>query len=145
MGGAVNPVRAVSAALSLGTSELAQKKPFQDIDKDRPIGGASASPLRFVPAGGATLGAVTDVAKLGGPPPPPDDEANALDAEAAKADAEKVSAAQRAADDLAARTETPQEALDARKRASGVAERLGIRGRRRTASDTLLGGPQGPL
>ena len=42
-------------------------------------------------------------------------------------------------------TESPQEAWDARKRASGVAERLGIRGRRRTASDTFLGGPQGPL
>lgn len=42
--------RSIAAAVTLGTSELGQKKPFQNItDKDEPIGGASGGPLRFLP------------------------------------------------------------------------------------------------
>jgi hypothetical protein len=50
--------------------------------------------------------------------------------------AERELASQRAAADLAARTETPAEADEARTRAGAVAQRLGLGGKRR-ASQTL--------
>ncbi len=40
----------MAAAVTVGTSELGQKKPFQNMtDEDKPTGGASGSPLRFLP------------------------------------------------------------------------------------------------
>lgn len=49
MGG--GPVmRSLAAAVTLGTSELGQKKPFQNMtDKDEPTGGVTGGPLRFLP------------------------------------------------------------------------------------------------
>ena len=47
MGGPV--ARTLAAVFTLGTSELGQEKPFQDVtEEDRPIGGASGSGARFI-------------------------------------------------------------------------------------------------
>ncbi len=42
--------RTLAAAVTVGTSELGQKKPFQNMtDKDEPTGGMTGGPLRFLP------------------------------------------------------------------------------------------------
>lgn len=43
-------VRTLAAAMTVGASELGQKKPFQNMtDKDEPTGGITGGPLRFLP------------------------------------------------------------------------------------------------
>jgi hypothetical protein len=58
MGGGNPVLRALAGAATLGGSELAQKKPFQDPLKDRPTSGMSGSLLRFLPGASAATGAV---------------------------------------------------------------------------------------
>ena len=56
MGG--GPVfRSLAALGTLGLSETAQKKPFQDFGNDNPVNAAAGGPLRFIP-GGAQIAAV---------------------------------------------------------------------------------------
>ena len=56
MGG--GPVmRSIAALGTLGLSEVAQKKPFQDLGNDNPVNGMAGGPLRFIP-GGAQIAAV---------------------------------------------------------------------------------------
>src|SRR5574343_1954001 len=56
MGG--GPVfRSLAALGTLGLSEAAQKKPFQDLGNDNPVNAAAGGPLRFIP-GGAQLAAL---------------------------------------------------------------------------------------
>ncbi len=56
MGG--GPVmRSLAALGTLGISEVAQKKPFQDLGNDNPVNGMAGGPLRFIP-GGAQIAAV---------------------------------------------------------------------------------------
>lgn len=56
MGG--GPVmRSLAALGTLGLSEAAQKKPFQDLGNDNPVNAAAGGPLRFIP-GGAQIAAV---------------------------------------------------------------------------------------
>lgn len=56
MGG--GPVmRSLAALGTLGLSEVAQKKPFQDLGNDNPVNGMAGGPLRFIP-GGAQIAAV---------------------------------------------------------------------------------------
>ena len=48
MGG--GPVmRSLAALGTLGLSETAQKKPFQDLGNDNPVNSAAGGPLRFIP------------------------------------------------------------------------------------------------
>ena len=59
MGGPV--LRNLAIPVTLGLSELSQKKPFQNLADDAPIGGIGGSPLRFIPIAGqvaTTAGAV---------------------------------------------------------------------------------------
>ena len=49
--------RVAAGVITGGISEIGQKKPFQDVGHDNPIGGASASPLRFIPGAGSLLAA----------------------------------------------------------------------------------------
>ena len=56
MGG--GPVfRSLAALGTLGLSETAQKKPFQDLGGDNPVNSTAGGPLRFIP-GGAQIAAV---------------------------------------------------------------------------------------
>ena len=56
MGG--GPVfRSLAALGTLGLSEAAQKKPFQDLCNDNPVNAAAGGPLRFIP-GGAQIAAL---------------------------------------------------------------------------------------
>ena len=56
MGG--GPVfRSLAALGTLGLSEAAQKKPFQDLGNDNPVNASAGGPLRFIP-GGAQIAAV---------------------------------------------------------------------------------------
>ena len=56
MGG--GPVgRGLAAAFTLGLSETAQKKPFQDLGNDNPVNAVAGGPLRFIP-GGAQIAAL---------------------------------------------------------------------------------------
>ncbi len=56
MGG--GPVgRGLAAAFTLGLSETAQKKPFQDLGNDNPVNSLAGGPLRFIP-GGAQIAAL---------------------------------------------------------------------------------------
>jgi len=56
MGG--GPVfRSLAALGTLGLSETAQKKPFQDLGNDNPVNSTAGGPLRFIP-GGAQIAAV---------------------------------------------------------------------------------------
>jgi hypothetical protein len=60
MGG--GPVfRSLAALGTLGLSEAAQKKPFQDLGNDNPVNASAGGPLRFIP-GGAQIAAVTGTA-----------------------------------------------------------------------------------
>lgn len=53
--------RLAAATVTMGTSEIGQKKPFQGLgNKDNPIGDLSGSPLRFIPFGNQAA-AVGDV------------------------------------------------------------------------------------
>ena len=150
MGGAV--ARTVAAVSSLGTAELFQEKPFQDVTKeDRPAAGGSSA-LRFFPAVSGFAPAVKQVlGQTVGSPPPSDREIGPNSDEevqrrATTAQQTKTTTdAETAAADLAARTETAQEAMDSRKRAAGVAAQF-LGGRRRnSASAYLLGGGVGAL
>lgn len=43
-------IRTMAAAMTVGASELGQKKPFQNMtDKDEPTGSVTGGPLRFLP------------------------------------------------------------------------------------------------
>lgn len=56
MGG--GPVfRALAGVGTLGLSEAAQKKPFQDLGGDNPVNSMAGGPLRFIP-GGAQIAAL---------------------------------------------------------------------------------------
>ena len=102
--------------------------------------GGGVNPIEWVLPPVALTHQALDTA--GATPPVPGSQAAAAkkaqdDAEAARiAQRDQADAQQRqAADDLAARTETPQEAIEARRRAQQSAERLG--GGKRRASQTL--------
>lgn len=44
--------RALAIPVTLGLSELSQKKPFQDLHEDKPVDGMGGTPLRFIPIAG---------------------------------------------------------------------------------------------
>src|SRR5574343_299261 len=50
-------MRSLAAVGTLGLSEAAQKKPFQDLGSDNPVNAAAGGPLRFIP-GGAQIAAL---------------------------------------------------------------------------------------
>ena len=69
MGG--GPVmRSLAALGTLGLSETAQKKPFQDLGNDNPVNSAAGGPLRFIP-GGAQIAAVMGMGADSMTPEPP--------------------------------------------------------------------------
>ena len=69
MGG--GPVmRSLAALGTLGISEVAQKKPFQDLGNDNPVNGMAGGPLRFIP-GGAQIAAVMGMGTDSMTPEPP--------------------------------------------------------------------------
>jgi hypothetical protein len=69
MGG--GPVmRSLAALGTLGLSETAQKKPFQDLGNDNPVNSAAGGPLRFIP-GGAQIAAVMGMGTDSMTPEPP--------------------------------------------------------------------------
>ena len=50
-------MRSLAAVGTLGLSEAAQKKPFQDFGNDNPVNATAGGPLRFIP-GGAQIAAL---------------------------------------------------------------------------------------
>ena len=69
MGG--GPVfRSLAALGTLGLSETAQKKPFQDLGGDNPVNSTAGGPLRFIP-GGAQIAAVMGMGTDSMTPKPP--------------------------------------------------------------------------
>lgn len=107
--------------------------------------GGGVNPIEWVlPPVALTHMAVDQAASLSGNPIPgvPGSQSAAADKAKDDAEAARIAAQQsmqadatRASDLLAARTETPQEALDSRRRAAVSAEKLG--GGKRRASQTL--------
>lgn len=125
--------RLLAAVTSLGTSELAQKKPFQNLDEDRPIGGSIGSISRFIPLGssvseGANLG--SSLAQVGG---------SQVSSEVGKKAGGALGAG--AADTLGLQETLPARQDPKQKMASREQARVGVENAAKSASDYLAANP----